>query len=81
MKRSCSLDGIRLDSDIVRDEIVNFVSENCKEGISCEYDDDSFCETQTRSVVLHCLCRSPWVDGSTSLALFGKNQKKFNMHN
>ena len=47
MKRSCSLDGIRLDSDIVRDEIVNFVSGNCKEGISCEYDDDSFCETDS----------------------------------
>ena len=40
----------------------------------------SFSETQDEVVELHCLCCSPWIEGSTSKAIYGEKQKMFNTH-
>ena len=32
-------------------------------------------------VQLFCYCQTPWVDGSTSAALYGNSQRDFNMYN
>ena len=37
-------------------------------------------QSQTEKVVLYCLCQSPWIEGTTSKAIYGKDQKEFNSH-
>ena len=34
----------------------------------------------TQRLILYCLCRSPWIQGTTSKAIYGGNQKSFNSH-
>ena len=43
--------------------------------------DDDFCKTQVENVPLLCYCLTPWIDGSTSAAIYGKKQKEFNVYN
>jgi len=33
------------------------------------------------TVQLYCYCQTPWVDGSTSAAIYGNAQRDYNMHN
>jgi len=38
-------------------------------------------KTVEDTVQLYCYCQTPWIDGSTSAALYGDSQRDFNMYN
>ena len=40
-----------------------------------------YSKTVQDTVQLYCYCKSPWVDGSTSAAIYGNSQRDFNMYN
>lgn len=81
-KGSISIDRMRFDTaSVVCKEVAHLVSTHSQNGISYEFANDAFCEESKNSVMLHCLCKCPWIDGSTARALFNNtNCKKFNMH-
>lgn len=39
-----------------------------------------FVSTKEDTVDISCLCRTPWIEGTTSKAIYGDKQKLFNMH-
>lgn len=39
-----------------------------------------FRKSRCHDVELLCLCRSPWIEGTTSKAVYGERQKEFNVH-
>lgn len=39
-----------------------------------------FCKSKEEDVMLYCICHKPWIEGSTSKAIYGTNQKQFNCH-
>ena len=41
----------------------------------------AFCESKVSKVSLLCYCFTPWVDGLTSVSLYGSKQQQFNVHN
>ena len=40
-----------------------------------------FCRTQVDCVQLYCYCLTPWIEGTTSLAIYGDKQKEYNVYN
>ena len=49
--------------------------------LTIQYSEIPFCKTVDETVDVYCLCRTPWIEGTTSLAIYGsKKQKNFNMH-
>ena len=49
--------------------------------LTIQYSEIPFCKTVDETVDVHCLCHTPWIEGTTSLAIYGsKKQKNFNMH-
>ena len=39
-----------------------------------------FCKSKEEDVMLYCICHKPWIEESTSKAIYGTNQKQFNCH-
>ena len=39
-----------------------------------------FCKNEEEDIALYCICHTPWIEGSTSKAIYGANQKQFNSH-
>ena len=56
---------------LMRDEITFLATQNDKKG---------FCSTKTDNVELLCVCQTPWVEGTTSKATYGTQQKELNIH-
>ena len=48
--------------------------------LSFKYAKKPYSTTKEESVPLLCICHSPWIEGSTSKAIYGKMQREFNMH-
>ena len=40
-----------------------------------------FCKTQVDQVQLYCYCLTPWIEGTTSHAIYGDKQKDYNVYN
>ena len=40
-----------------------------------------FCKTQVDHVQLYCYCLTPWIEGTTSYAIYGDKQKDYNVYN
>jgi len=40
-----------------------------------------FCKTQVDCVQLYCYCLTPWIEGTTSYAIYGNKQKDYNVYN
>lgn len=59
------LQSIQLDDEVTLD----------LEVVSKEY-----CKTKVNKVDLYCICKTPWIEGSTSACIYGDRQKHFNMH-
>lgn len=50
--------------------------------VMIETSSEDYCKTQIIKVDLYCFCLTPWIEGSTSAAVYGaKVQKEFNVHN
>ena len=67
-----------MNEDILLQDIKAFI--RGESSFTFKYDAQSFCKTTTDSLLLYCLCRSTWIDGTTSEAIYGKNRKEFNSH-
>ena len=39
-----------------------------------------FCKTQVDHVQLYCYCLTPWIEGTTSFAIYGDKQKEYNVY-
>ena len=39
-----------------------------------------FCKSKEEDIALYCICHMSWIEGSTSKAIYGANQKQFNCH-
>lgn len=62
------------------EQLVSFVKGESSE-LTVQYAEIPFCSTDIEMVDVHCLCRSQWIEGATSLAVYGRTeQKSFNMH-
>lgn len=51
-----------------------------KPSLQIEVVSGRFCKTKVVTVQLLCDCFIPWIEGSTSAAIYGTRQKEFNMH-
>ena len=40
-----------------------------------------FCKSQVDRVQLYCYCLTPWIEGTTSFAIYGDKQKDYNVYN
>ena len=65
--------------DVLDKEISLFLRHEL-EMLTTEVASAPFCKTRCEEVNLYCLCRSPWIEGSTSKAIYGQNQKQFDSH-
>ena len=48
--------------------------------LSTQNDKKGFCSTKTDNIELPCVCQTPWIEGTTSKAIYGTQQKEFNIH-
>ena len=51
-----------------------------EDNITITYARGPFCKTKSEIVKLICICRSPWIEGSTSRAIYGDKQNDFASH-
>ena len=52
-----------------------------KGSLRVEVVSSEYCKTVVTQVPLYCYCMTPWIQGSTSVAIYGSKQKEFNVHN
>ncbi len=76
---SVDISHIRCNMSTIVREIGSFMDDEI-ETFSFSYSELAFCETEVEEVMLFCICRSPWIEGSTSKAIYGSKQKLFNSH-
>lgn len=70
---------IRFDIKLLMHEIQEFMTDDRK-FVSFQHAKTAFCRTAQERVYLYCLCRTPWLEGTTSKAIYGENQKAFDSH-
>ena len=56
---------------LMTDEVTYLSTQNDKKG---------FCSTTTDNIELLCVCQTPWIEGTTSKAIYGTQQKEFIIH-
>lgn len=71
---------IRVDPVAVEEMICSFFYTGTYESVPVQNCDVAFCKPKMTKVSLLCHCLTPWVDGSTSVAIYGTRQKEFNVH-
>ena len=64
----------------LQSEIPSFVRHD-KSSLVSQIAKGMFCKSKSRDVALLCICHSPWIEGTTSKAIYGDKQKEFNVHN
>ena len=45
------------------------------------FSNSDFCKAQVDRVRLYCYCHTPWIEGTTSYAIYGDKQKEYNVYN
>ena len=76
-----NLSNVRYNTSLLKSELITFLSD--EDSVLCfTYQEETrpFCKTNHEEVPLYCLCKSPWIEGTTSKAIYGKIQKEFNSH-
>ena len=56
-------------------------TQNLVPGLTSRTVKGMFCRSKTHDVSLLCICCCPWIEGTTSRAIYGDRQKEFNVHN
>jgi hypothetical protein len=64
-------------NNVVRDLNLFMMYEH--QDLSFEYCPNSFFKGKKEMVILYCICRSAWIEGSTAKVIYGEKQKIFNM--
>uniref|UniRef100_A0A1X7UXJ5 SWIM-type domain-containing protein n=1 Tax=Amphimedon queenslandica TaxID=400682 RepID=A0A1X7UXJ5_AMPQE len=70
-----------IDPVALRETLCTYIHTGSYERVPVDECDVAFCKRKVSKVSLLCYCFTPWVDGSTSVALYGIKQKQFNVHN
>ena len=69
----------RVTLSTMSEQLHKFMSER-KPSLETDVKTGHYCKTKVVTVQLLCDCFCPWIEGSTSVAIYGKQQKEFNMH-
>ena len=69
----------RVTLSTMSEQLYKFMSER-KPLLETDFKTGHYCKTKVVTVQLLCDCFRPWIEGSTSVAIYGKQQKEFNMH-
>ena len=72
---------VRLNLNLSAEQLLQFMKDNHETIAMNTGSDKDYCPTEVVNIELHCFCMTPWIDGSTSAAIYGSKQKEFNMHN
>ena len=76
---SSDLSHLRFDCKLLMQDIQAFMNDE-RTTITFECVNKPFCKTTHDKVHLYCLCRTHWIEGTTSKAIHGENQKGFDSH-
>ena len=74
------LEKVRIDTDSSKCDILNFMKAG-DVGLKFETAKKGYCKTIANKVTSICICNTPWIEGSTSTAVYGEMQEEFNAHN
>ena len=74
------LEKVRIDTNSSKCDILNFMKAG-DVGLKFETAKKGYCKTITNKVTSICICNTPWIEGSTSTAVYGEMQEEFNAHN
>ena len=76
------LEKVRIDTDSSKCDILNFMKAgDVSVGLKFETAKIGYCKTIANKVTSICICNTPWIEGSTSTAVYGEMQEEFNAHN
>lgn len=78
-RRNVDISTVRCDTSIVKQEIGDFMTDKI-DSFTVTYADGPFSSEVEDEVALMCICRSPWIEGSTFVVIYGEKQKLFNSH-
>ena len=78
-KPECDITTVRCNVSSVLQSIHTFVHKSMVD-ITFSYTDQCFTANKEEQVPLICICRSPWIEGTTSKAIYGEKQRFFNCH-
>ena len=73
------LSKVRIDVPLATQQIYS-ISLGKTRSLQFDIATSAFCKGNVVTVALHCICFLPWIDGSTSATIYGKNQKDYNLY-
>ena len=76
---SQELENVRYDIDSSKLDVFNFM-ESGDVDLNFNIAKKGYCKTIVNKVTLICICNTPWIEGSTSAAIYGEMQQEFNAH-
>jgi len=75
------LSKICIDHETASKLLIDFLDDiNINQHLTKHLSSKQFSKPRTETVKLHCFCLTPWIDGSTSAAMYEKEQKEFNAY-
>ena len=77
---SKELSQVRINVNTTTEQLLQFQND-MKGSLRVEVVSSEYCKTVVTQVPLYCYCMTPWIQGSTSVAIYGSKQKEFNVHN
>ncbi len=78
-KPTQELSRVRYQMKVLKKELNQFMN-GIIDCFSFACEPGSFCKSKSDNVPLICICRTPWIEGSTSKAVYREKQKQFNSH-